>query len=152
MPKLHLFQGDRLVLLAAEQRAGKTHRAPAAAGHQRAGGVRHQVESSRATWLPIRPCRGSPKRLAGRPYPAAGVGDQRTKALHWLGQGSIEEAGAVHLPSCPMDSVPLGLLGLRRRANFMDEPTNHVGLSRGRSEAKEILTHEVPRYLLVARP
>ena len=152
VPKLHIFQGDRIVLLG-RNGAGKTqlvrllHRAlcgEAVAGVRVSPSVRLGYTDQAMSQLPVK---GSPADYIG----GFGLGDQRTTSL-------LAGAGfAIEKQSRPMSELSfgqrarLGLLGLRlAEPNFylMDEPTNHVDIVGQERLEEEILEHQATSVLV----
>ena len=153
VPKLHIFQGDRLVVLG-RNGTGKTqlvrllHQAIETSGSVEgirvSPSVRLGYTDQALSQLPVR---SSPSDYIG----GFGLGDQRTISL-------LAGAGfAVEKQSRPISELSfgqrarLGLLALRlREPNFylMDEPTNHVDIVGQERLEAEILEHEATCVLV----
>jgi len=151
--KLHLFQGDRLVLLG-KNGAGKTQlvrlllraisEPGSVPGIKVSPSVRLGYTDQAMSQLPAK---GSPADYIGR----FGVGDQRTKALLAGAGFPIEKQGRSIAELSYGQRARLGLLGLRlEEPNFylMDEPTNHVDIAGQERLEEEILTHEATSVLV----
>lgn len=152
IPKLHLFQGDRVVLLG-RNGAGKSQlmklvtRAiggEAIAGIRVAGSLKLGATDQDMSQLPE----------GGTPFDfiaGFGEGDQRTKSL-------LAAAGfAIEKQDRPISTLSFGqrarlaLLALRlSEPNFylMDEPTNHVDIAGQEQLEAEILEHEASAILV----
>lgn len=151
--KLHLFQGDRLVLLG-QNGAGKSqlvkmlHRAivepGSVPGIKVSPSLRLGYTDQAMSQLPTK---GSPADYVGK----FGVGDQRTKALLAGAGFVIEKQGRPISELSFGQRARLALLGLRlEEPNFylMDEPTNHVDIAGQEKLEDEILAHEATSVLV----
>ncbi|MEO8758034.1 MAG: ABC-F family ATP-binding cassette domain-containing protein [Devosia sp.] len=150
--KLHLFQGDRVVVLG-RNGTGKTQfmklvtRALGGGevpGIRVAGSVRLGATDQEMSQLPVR---GTPFDFVS----AFGVGDQRSKSLLATAGFIIEKQDR------PINSLSFGqkarlaLLGLRlSEPNFylLDEPTNHVDIAGQEQLEAEILEHQASCILV----
>lgn len=145
IPKLHLFQGDRVVLLG-RNGAGKSQfmklitramSGEAIPGVRVTASLRLGATDQEMSQLPVR---GTPfDFIAGY-----GQGDQRTKALLAGAGFPVEKQGKPISTLSFGQRARLALLALRlAEPNFylMDEPTNHVDISGQERLEAEILDH-----------
>jgi len=145
IPKLHLFQGDRVVLLG-RNGAGKSQLMKAltrAMAGEDVAGVRVTASLKLGATdqeMSQLPAKGTPfDFIAG-----FGQGDQRTKALLAAAGFPMEKQGKPLAALSFGQRARIALLALRlSEPNFylMDEPTNHVDIAGQEALESEILEH-----------